>query len=80
MHAVVASPHLYLESSGETTHLSDPPCDWLWPPDGPPSGGRMTLDRFRRLKEPEPEPDPDTVPPPPPVLSMLELFFFITQC
>lgn len=42
------------------------------------------MDRFRRLKEPEP--DPDTVPPepppppPPPVLSMLELFFFITQC
>jgi hypothetical protein len=72
--------HLYLESSGEMTHLSDPPWDWLWP-DGPPSGGRMTLDRFRRLKEPEPDLEPVPVPELPAallVVSKLELF--ITQC
>jgi hypothetical protein len=61
--------HLYLESSGEMTHLSDPPLLGLWPADGPPSGGRMTLDRFRRLKEPDLEPVP--VPEPPPALPVL---------
>ena len=73
--------HLYLESSGEMTHLSDPPWDWLWP-DGPPSGGRMTLDRFRRLKDPEPdlEPVPVPVPVPVPELPPALLELFITQC
>jgi len=73
--------HLYLESSGEMTHLSEPAWSWLWP-EGPPSGGRMTLDRFRRLKEPEPqpelrEPDPELLPEPepaePPALLALAL-------
>lgn len=58
--------HLYLESRGETTRLSEPEVDWLrlWP-----SGGSMSLDRFRRLKEREaPEPEPK------PVLWKLEIF------
>jgi hypothetical protein len=41
----------------------------------------MTLDRFRRLKEPEPDLEPVPVPELPPallVVSKLELF--ITQC
>lgn len=62
------------------THLSVPPWHcWLWPDATPPSGGRMTLDRFRRLKEPEPEPKPlepelPALPGCLPVLSKLELF------
>ena len=72
--------HLYLESSGEMTHLSEPAWSWLWP-EGPPSGGRMTLDRFRRLKEHEPqaevwEPDPElpeAEPAEPPALLVLAL-------
>jgi hypothetical protein len=58
------------------THLSDPPWDWLWP-GGPPSGGRMILDRYRRLKDPEPDlsPVPETPPAALPVLCKLELFF-----
>jgi hypothetical protein len=67
--------HLYLESSGEMTHLSDPPWDWLWP-DGPPSGGRMTLDRFRTLKEPEPDPPAAALH----VFSKLGLFFIMQRC
>jgi hypothetical protein len=55
------------------THLSVPAWNWLWP-DGPPSGGRMTLDRFRRLKEPEPQPElREPEPAEPPALIVLAL-------
>jgi hypothetical protein len=51
------------------THLSVPAWYRTWPDVERPRGGRMTLDRFRRLKEPELPALPVWL-----VLSKLELF------